>query len=473
MIWIILISGFLLRIINLNQSLWLDEAINVTALNNFSLPGIISEYPKYDFHPPGYFAILWVWAKIFGISEIAVRLPSVIFGVANIYLVFLIGTKLLNKKLGLFAAMLLAVNPLHIYYSQEARMYAFAAFAVTLNFLMFINLAKGGKVNYLSLIFYNLLVISSDYLAFLIFPAQFFILLFLKNYQNLKKWSVILLTSILGFAWWIPIFFDQFNIGQMTALSIPGWKMVVGDQGIKALAVTFIKFIIGRIDHPNAFLYGALFAPVAFLISFFIFRAVKLSDKFSRIFLISWLVTPIILALLISFLIPVYSYFRVLFTVPAFVLLLSFGIYKFSRKFLYLNLGLLLLIQLTAAAIYYLNPQFQREDWKGLIQYLKTNQSSSFKILFESNGAFAPFTYYADNSLNFQGALKNFPAKDENDLVDLDEQLRDISDVFLINYLVDISDPKRLVSQRLLSLGYLQDSTVNFHGVGFVYHFKK
>src|SRR5437867_234423 len=110
MIWFILTSGFFLRIISLNQSLWLDEAINVLAAQNFSLLRMITEYAKADFHPPGFFIIIWVWTKLFGIEEVSVRIPSVIFGVLTIYIVYLLGQKLHSKTLGLLSALALAIN---------------------------------------------------------------------------------------------------------------------------------------------------------------------------------------------------------------------------------------------------------------------------------------------------------------------------------------------------------------------------
>ena len=127
MIWLILLLGIFLRLISLNQSLWLDEAIIVNATSTNSFLGMITEYSKADSHPPGFLAILWIWTKIFGTGEVIVRLPSVIFGIVTVGITYLIGKKLRSAKLGLLAALLLAVNPLHIYYSQEARMYSLAA----------------------------------------------------------------------------------------------------------------------------------------------------------------------------------------------------------------------------------------------------------------------------------------------------------------------------------------------------------
>src|SRR5437868_983151 len=112
MIWVILAVATLLRSISLNQSLWLDEGINVLATTQFSFLGMITEYAKADFHPPLFFMILWPWTKIFGISEIAVMIPYVILRVITIYITYLIGKKIHSQRLGLIAGFLLAINPL-------------------------------------------------------------------------------------------------------------------------------------------------------------------------------------------------------------------------------------------------------------------------------------------------------------------------------------------------------------------------
>ncbi len=52
--------------------------------------------------------------SVFGISEMAVRLPSIILSTLSIYLVFLIGKTLFSRKTGLAAACLMAVNGLLI-----------------------------------------------------------------------------------------------------------------------------------------------------------------------------------------------------------------------------------------------------------------------------------------------------------------------------------------------------------------------
>lgn len=474
MIWLILTIGLILRLISLNQSLWLDEAINVLATKNFSLFGIILEYSKYDFHPPGYFALLWIWTKAFGWSEISVRAPSVIFGVTTVLLTYLIGKNLVDRKTGLIAALLLAINPLHIYYSQEARMYALAAFAATLNFLFFIRMIREmGKIgrNRVGYLVSALMVLGSDYLVYLIFPAQLMIIFLTRKTQFLKTWLISLFVATVSFIWWMPSLFEQINIGQSTALNVPAWKMVVGESGVKPLILTYVKFIIGRISHPDHLTYVLLFLPVGMLFAFLIIHARK-SDYLTKTLLFSWIGIPIFLAWFISFVIPVYSYFRLLFVLPAFIILLALGISTFKTKVQYLFLSLVILTEFISSGVYLFNPAFQREDWKGLVEYLKLQPSFS-KVLFESNGSFAPFDYYAHNSLQGIGALKKFPAKVEEDLIDLQTVLEDSPDIYLVNYLVEISDPNRLIEKKLTQLNYKQADIKNFNGVGFVYHYVK
>jgi hypothetical protein len=58
---------------------------------------------------------------LFGISETTVRLPSALFGIANIFLIFWVGMKFVNIRTGLLAAAIYAFMPLEINLAQNAR----------------------------------------------------------------------------------------------------------------------------------------------------------------------------------------------------------------------------------------------------------------------------------------------------------------------------------------------------------------
>ena len=93
---IVLVLGFILRLINLNQSLWLDEAVQaITSQGTFL--NLFQEL-RGDFHPPLYHLFMWVWVHFFGNSEIILRLPSVIFGTLTIYIVYLIAKEKWDRR---------------------------------------------------------------------------------------------------------------------------------------------------------------------------------------------------------------------------------------------------------------------------------------------------------------------------------------------------------------------------------------
>jgi uncharacterized membrane protein len=165
MIYFVLLVGGLLRLINLDQSLWLDEGITAQTVRSFSFIQLITEFPKFDLHPPGHYLLLSFWTAIFGISEISLRVPSLVMGLITIFLMWKIGVEMSSKKVALIAAWLLAINPLHIYYSQEARMYMLVTLFVAWSIYLFQN--KKWVLFSISLI----LVGMTDYLGLLIIPV--------------------------------------------------------------------------------------------------------------------------------------------------------------------------------------------------------------------------------------------------------------------------------------------------------------
>ncbi len=116
--------GLALRLFRLgHQSLWLDEVLSVQSA---SLPVFqILFDPAVDRNfPPLHNLLVHPMIRAFGASEAAVRLPSVLAGVAGIPLAYGVARCWLGTGAGLMSALLLALSPLHVWYSQEARPYA-------------------------------------------------------------------------------------------------------------------------------------------------------------------------------------------------------------------------------------------------------------------------------------------------------------------------------------------------------------
>src|SRR5581483_10632015 len=235
MISLALILGLGLRLISLNQSLWLDEATSALT-TKMSLRYFFFQFITGDFHPPLYYLTLRPWSTLFGSSEIALRSLSVLFGTATIYLVYLIGRKMFNEEVGIITALLLATSSLHVYYSQEARMYSMSAFLVCLAIYLFLKISKA-KSSPKDWIIFSLiigLIGLTDYLSLLILPVFWiFAILTKQKSQWWKKFSISQFVSVALLLPWLPTFVKQLTSGINVTNNSPAWTSVLGILSIK------------------------------------------------------------------------------------------------------------------------------------------------------------------------------------------------------------------------------------------------
>ncbi|MBA2459377.1 MAG: glycosyltransferase family 39 protein, partial [Gemmatimonadales bacterium] len=125
--WVLLLTilGALLRGFKLGaNSLWVDE---YATLKIVSLPfsEILGAAAEVNFCPPLYFWSVHAVISAIGVSEASLRLVSAVAGALTVPVTWRLTRELTGSRTaGVLAAALLALNPLHIWYSQEARAYA-------------------------------------------------------------------------------------------------------------------------------------------------------------------------------------------------------------------------------------------------------------------------------------------------------------------------------------------------------------
>ena len=102
------------------QSLDEDETVTVW-LVHLPLPKLLATIPRAESTPPLYYLIAWPWSRVFGSGAIGLRSLSAVIGVAAIWACYLAARALLNRRAGVIAALLAALSPALIWYSQEAR----------------------------------------------------------------------------------------------------------------------------------------------------------------------------------------------------------------------------------------------------------------------------------------------------------------------------------------------------------------
>ena len=106
------------------HSLWFDEVVS-TVLAAKPAGEIWRSGLSFvqDKHPPLYYLLLHGWTRLLGGGDVSVRLLGVLIGALAVLPTYGIGRRLGGDRAGAIAALLLALNPFLIWYSQEARMF--------------------------------------------------------------------------------------------------------------------------------------------------------------------------------------------------------------------------------------------------------------------------------------------------------------------------------------------------------------
>ncbi len=152
------------------QSYHHDEVITAARAIPGSFEEMLHQVKTSESNPPLYYVLAWGWAKAFGTGEAGLRSISALFGAATVPVGYLIGRQLASRRAGLFLAALIAVNPMLIWYSQEARSYALLVFFGALSMLFFVralNSCRGRDLAFWALA--SALALCSHYFA--VFPV--------------------------------------------------------------------------------------------------------------------------------------------------------------------------------------------------------------------------------------------------------------------------------------------------------------
>lgn len=122
------------------QSFWYDEAFTPVHVLHPSLWATLHSVVHTENTPPLWYLIAWVDSRVLGTGEIALRLPSALAGIATVPVAWAIGRELTGRRAtAIAAAGFVAVNPLLVWYSQEARAYALFVLLLAVAMLCFLR----------------------------------------------------------------------------------------------------------------------------------------------------------------------------------------------------------------------------------------------------------------------------------------------------------------------------------------------
>ena len=108
-----------------NTSLWVDEAWSLAAVDHLGM-----SLRSTGATMGAYYVILWLWSRV-STAPWWMRLLSLIFGVATLFVVRAIGRRLGGRRLAIFAPILLVTSPIFLWISTEARGYSLEILVVS------------------------------------------------------------------------------------------------------------------------------------------------------------------------------------------------------------------------------------------------------------------------------------------------------------------------------------------------------
>ena len=124
-----------------SKGLWGDE-ISTVWLVQLRYPDLLHSVARLESTPPLYYSLAWVWARLFGTGTVAIRSLPALLGVATVPVTYLAARHFVSRQTALMAAALIAVNPLLVWYSQEARSYALLVFLSAVGLLCFARASR-------------------------------------------------------------------------------------------------------------------------------------------------------------------------------------------------------------------------------------------------------------------------------------------------------------------------------------------
>jgi len=423
---LILAGAALLRLYALSaESFYFDEAYSVWAAKH-SASWLITISTQRIF-PPLYYLLLHFWMSL-GQSDSVVRLLSVVFALGSILGIYVLAKQLFDTRVGLLSALLLTVSPLHLFYSQEARMYMvlLTLGLASANFLL-LCLREGRRWHWLAYVLSTALAMNTHYftLFLAVFENVYVLYVFWRQREQRAIWKRWLLSQVavallsgIGLAgilsgetgyWWELL--DTWH-------GPPTWRDLLSLM----LKFSFGSLVSGRLAYVvMLLLFGSCIAWG--LISFRKARASAVPSDGEPVrtqphplddglvFALLYLVVPIGAVFIVS---QVRSFWVLRYLsafLPPYCVLVGRGIARMpGRALRALVTTLVVLVSLWCIADMYRIQQ--KEDWRAAAQYVAAQEQPGDTLFMMHEDLWLPFQHYYQGSMNLTGISRTVGDRD-------------------------------------------------------------
>jgi 4-amino-4-deoxy-L-arabinose transferase-like glycosyltransferase len=248
----------------LRRSFWLDEVLTVWRAGKPTINEVLIGLESVPF-PPLYYMMLWGWTQIWGMNELAVRALPMIIGVATVPATYLVWAGLIGRRNALWAVALLGTSAFHVFYSQDAKMYAAVWLLATLSSGAFLRSIAGGPHQSAWLIAYgvsNAALLQTSYVGVVPLAIQSLhgLLVLPRIRPFAGRLAMTAALSCLPSLAWLPT-----TIRTVTHRTGISWiPPVSGGRMSSELCRTFGCYVLGYRSMPNppGDLFGSFFSRI-------------------------------------------------------------------------------------------------------------------------------------------------------------------------------------------------------------------
>ncbi len=392
----ILLLAFFLRVRNLGaESAWIDEAYSIV-LSQHSIPQIIQGTAA-DQHPPLYYLLLhfWLW---FGSGVYFARFFSVVIGLINVAQFVRLGHTMGVGKVGWGAGLLLSISPMHIWYSQEVRMYVLLA-ALTTGAITELWRCLRGENRWWAYGLLCFFAIYTQYFAvFMLMGQAMFVIggaMARRRTQIAWRWIQTIGLVALGFSMWFPTALMQARLHTLPWISSPNWgdvrdtmlMMLWGSQAMKV---------------PDTVRSAAL-AAFGLITLWAAIRSSRATLTYRSVFVFVGVnaVVPIAVITIAALNYPLFQTKQFLFLVGPLLLWIVLSVHALSKTSRFLAYAVVLMV--AAISLFAQQSVLTKDDWRGASAYIQGRYRPNDVVYGNPAAAALPLSLYLDSQIEFDG----------------------------------------------------------------------
>ncbi len=410
------------------QGLWLDEGLSLWGSSGGTSKDVVRQMLAADVGQRVhlvYMLALYAWRKLFGEADSTLRLLSVAFGCATIPLLMGTAARLFGHRHAALSGLLAATSAYGVYFSQQARPYAFLIFLVSL--LLYLHAANvtRDRVRPVDGLLFGLsaaLLLAANFIA--IFLLGSLLVASAVGGEDWRRWRMLWFPTaaccapVVAVSTWLFL--------QDLTLAAPSALKTELPVGFHLLFVAYALVVGPTFGPPVELLHGAnplrpVFASWPSLMALFIVGCLIAASLVSRILAamkrtrndatLSYtyvlalgvlIVSGVLLVLVVDFnWLPRHAFY--LF--PLVVLILPLSV-KDRPTLSVAGIGLFVLIAMNLLSLrnHYLNADHRWDDYRGVARFLNEGRSAETKSVLVG-GQISALRHYGDNETLYVGDL--------------------------------------------------------------------